>query len=365
MKELFLDSNAHLPMCKPAVDAFVKTNSSLGGHGHPLSPSAPGRSAERTIEQARGDIAKLLGVANPNQIFFTSTCTEACEWGLQIFKKILPEESCVWTSPSEHPAVSQALNSLYIGKEIAFHLEVDENVVVKTSNSIPDSSGAVCILVQNEIGTIQPVFDLKTKHLFVDMSQAPGKMKIPPLDSIKNLDVAVFGAHKFGGPASVGFIYVKDVNYWIKKGTGSRYFLDRAGTPDICSIAATAAALKHSFDTFEVRKSNMEGFKAVLEPELESLGFQIVARDADRVPGTTFARVPEGKHSHVLMHMLGQKGIYIGLGSACGSVHSGTSPLLKILSRVGTVKDFVRISQYGNYGSKDAEYFIQKLKGVL
>lgn len=364
--ELYLDANAHLPMNQSAMQAFLKTNESLGGHGHALSPSVPGRAAEKAIEGARGKIAYLLGVSNPNQIFFTSTCTDACQWGLDIFKSILPPESCVWMSPTEHPAVRQAISELYKESNNSFfHLEVDKDAVVKTSNVIPEGCGAVCILVQNEIGIIQPVFELKTDHLFVDMSQAPGKMKIPALDSIENLEVAVFGAHKFGGPASVGFVYIKDVNNWKKRGTGSRYFLDRAGTPDVCSVVATAAALEEAMSTLEERCANFEAFKGVLEPALQELGFEIIAKDAERVSNTTFARVPAGKHSHIIMHALGQKGIYIGLGSACGSIHSGTSPLMNILSRVGTVKDFIRISQYGSYGEKDAEYFIKKLKEIL
>src|SRR5690606_15566795 len=126
-----------------------------------------------------------------------------------------------------------------------------------------------------EIGLIQPIHNLNTSSLFLDMSQAPGKVILPKLNDINNLDVAVFGAHKFGGPASIGFIYLKDVNQWQKYGTGSRYYLDRAGTPDVCSIVATAAALEYSLDTFPERNKKMVEFQSFIEKELENLDFEI------------------------------------------------------------------------------------------
>jgi cysteine desulfurase len=368
MTELFLDSNAHLPMCQPALDAFILANKSLAGHGHSLSPSVPGRAAESAIEKARQDIAYILGAETSNNIFFTSTCTHACEWGIDIFRNINKDAPFIYSSPVEHPAVRQALSkglaTQTLSKEKVrpdlLSLDIDTNARVKVDTHIVKGSGVVSIFVQNEIGTVQPIFELNTGSLFSDMSQAPGKIKIPKLSSIKNLDVAVFGAHKFGGPSSVGIVYIKDTNNWIKNGTGSRYFLDRAGTPDVCSILATAAALKHATDTLDIRRVNMEKFRAIIETEMETLGFEIIGKNTERVPNTTFAKVPDSKYSHVLMHKLGERKIYIGLGSACGSVHSGISPLLKILGY--TSQDFIRISQEGQYGEREADIFIKELK---
>ncbi len=361
MRELFLDANAHLPMSKPALDAFIKANASLAGHGHALAPSAPGRAAEAAIEEARGTIAELLGAEHPSQIIFTSTCTEACAWGLELFAKINKNRSILIT-PTEHPAVRQKAKELFPDIVV---VPTNKDGVIDLEYPIDKSSAVISIYVQNEIGIIQPVQSLGTSSLFLDMSQGPGKIKMPKLKDIRNLDVAVFGAHKFGGPASVGFIYLKDVNAWQKYGTGSRYYLDRAGTPDVCSVVATAAALEHAISTFTERIENMVKFKFFIEKELEELDFEIIGKDAFRVPNTTFTRIPSGKHAQVLMQKLSSKGVYIGLGSACGSISSGNTPLMKILSRVGGIKDFIRISQYGEYGEADGKYFIDVLKREL
>lgn len=358
--ELFLDTNAHMPMSEPAINAFIATNNSLAGHGHALSPSVPGRSAESAIEKAREEIAEVIGAETPNQIFFTSTCTQACEWGIDIFRNI--NKGFIYCSPTEHPAVLQALNK---NNKNLLNLNIDQSTRIDSSMEFPENSGVVCMLVQNEVGLIQPIFDLKAKSIFCDMSQAPGKVKLPKLFDIKNLDVAVFGAHKFGGPVSVGFVYIRDVNYWFKKDTGSRYFLDRAGTPDTCSIVACSAALKYAVNTLDERRVKCLAFRNYVENEMENLGFKIIAKDVERVPGTTFAAVPEGKYSQVLMYELGQRGIYIGLGSACGSTYTGVSPLIRIISQNDTAQNYIRISQYGEYGLQEAKYFIDILKDIL
>lgn len=363
MRELFLDANAHLPLSKPALDAFIKANNSIEGHGHALAPAAPGRAAEAAIEQSREKIANLLGAEYPNQIVFTSTCTDACEWGLQIFNNINKDRK-IYITPTEHPAVRMPAQDIF---ENRHSLGVMKHGAIDGNYPIHEESAIISIYVHNEVGYIQSSAYMDCASLFLDMSQAPGKIHFPKLSDFDKLDVAVFGAHKFAGPASMGILYIKDIDNWFGKGYGSRYFLDRAGTPDVPSIVATAAALEHAVDTLEPRMKKMTQFRDFIEPELESLGFEIIGKDYIRAPGTTFARIPDGKYSQLLMQSLSWKGIYIGLGSACGSIHSGPSPLAKILSRDGnsSSNDFIRISHYGDYDKNDAGYFIQKLKEVL
>lgn len=360
MRELFLDANAHVPISKPAIDALIQCNSSLAGHGHASSPSKPGRAAETAIEAARDEIAELLGADNANQIIFTSTCTQACEWGIEIFNHI-NENKNIYMSQAEHPAVrAKVHNSCKYSL-----IKSDENGVIDTSYPISQDSGAICIFVQNEIGSVQPIEKIKSNSLFSDMSQAPGKIEFPKLNDIKNLDIAVFGAHKFAGPGGVGFFYLKDTSYWREYGSGSRYFFDRPGTPDTCNIVATAAALKYSIFTLSHRAKQMKEFRDEIEPKLEDLGFTIIGKGVKRVPNTTFVRIPKGKHAQILMLNLGNLGIHVGLGSACGSVHAGTSPLMKILGRAGDVGNYLRISTFGEYGKEDGKYFIDCMNKVL
>ncbi len=171
----------------------------------------------------------------------------------------------------------------------------------------------------------------------------------------------MFGAHKFAGPGGVGFFYLRDTAIWKEFGTGSRYFFDRPGTPDAASITATAVALEEALRTLPQRYSNMIDFRAILEPGLEEFGCRVIAQDSPRIPGTTFFKVPKSRALQ-LMAQLAESGIYVGLGSACGSLHTGPSPLMTQLGLGGNTHDYIRISQFGDYTASDAKHVLSKMR---
>lgn len=365
-KEYFLDANAHLPLNPKALQAFVDFHKSTAGHGHPSSPSIAGRQAAVALEKARAEIANLIGAKKPGNIVFTSSCTQACEWGLEMFfqKKLPPQseeyESDAARSPAEHPAARDAFDVLT--EEFSDNptvLSIDGNGLVATGTG---ADKVCCIHVQNEIGVIQPIKDIQCRYLFSDMSQSLGK--IPIHVDVLGVDIAVFGAHKFGGPGGFGFIYLRDTSDWESFGAGSRYFLDRPGTPDVAAAAATAAALKDAIATLDERTARMIEFQSVLERGLENMEFEIVGKGAPRAPGTTFVKIP-GKGLLSVMKLGEKFGIHVGLGSACGSMHTGESPLMEAIGCGGNVHDFMRISQFGEYGEKDAFHFLACLEKCL
>ena len=204
-KKLYLDANAHIPINFKALDTYNKFHQSIASHGHPSALSAPGRQAKHEYEKAREKIAELIGAKSPHQIIFTNTCTQACEWGINIlFNKLKNRD--LYISPVEHNAVRSICQELCTKKSIKYNeIPIDYNGVIKEINSY----AAICVYVQNEIGTIQPLENLKCKFIFSDLSQALGKITINVTDL--NIDIGTFAAHKFGGYGSLGFIY-----WWIK-----------------------------------------------------------------------------------------------------------------------------------------------------
>jgi cysteine sulfinate desulfinase/cysteine desulfurase-like protein len=351
-KQYFLDANAHVPMSKASLDAFVSVHASFSGHGHPMSPNAAGRAAENAIEESRYKIANLLGISDSSKIIFTSTCTQACEWVMDIYQNASIDK-IVHFSPFEHPAIKYNINKFPQAKLLA-----QTDGVVETNVELNDL--AICIKLQNEIGTIQPIEDFNC-HVVSDMSQALGKIPI----SLKNIEAAIFGAHKFGGPTGVGFFYLKHRELWKGFGTGSRYFFDRPGTPDVASIVATAAALEDSLSTMYERYQKCVEFKKELEPKLKELGFYIFAEESNRYPGTCFVQVPISGMSSSILHELSSYGIHIGLGSACGSMYAGGASIVKALGKDSSGNDYLRISNYGFYDGKDAKYVIDKIALVI
>jgi len=359
---LYLDANSHVPMSKATLRAYSQFNDTLAAHGHPLSPSVAGRAAASAIEESRATIAKLIGAERPEQIVFTNSCTQACQWlgylldGGGNCKYDLFPGGKIHCSPIEHPAMEQAIRS-----ELLLY-EVDSNGTIVPGDE--ELEFGVCIHMQNEIGTIQPIADLPDTWIISDMSQSLGKMEINVTEL--NVDHAVFGGHKFGGPSGVGFMYFKDTGDWEEFGTGSRYFMDIPGTPNVNGIVATAAALDESAQTLERRREKMVAFQDRLEPGLKELGFEIIGEGAERCHNTTFVKVPGTRNAGlILMTKLGKLGIHVGLGSACGSIYAGGSPLMEALGKPSDGQDYIRISQFGSYGAQEASFLIRTISQIL
>ena len=350
---LFLDSNAHMPMCKEAIQDIVKFNSDdLLGHGNAMASTALGKNVASWIEQSRKKIATLIGATDPGQIIFTSSGTQACEWGLEILAAQGFER--VFTSQVEHNAVSEKARELFGNND----LFTSKDGVVGCSFDPGENSAIVCMHVQNELGTIQPIDQIKVPF-FSDLSQSIGKIDVN-VSAMPNLKVAAFGAHKFGGPVGIGILYVQDKKWWKPFGTGSRYMLDRPGTPDAVMIHATATALNVAVKTIRQRYENALLFNTTLETGIKDLGIEIIGEGHYRIPHTTFIKIGK-KMGHYIISQLEAEGIHVGSGSACGAIHSGSNPVMSALGMGGSAKDYIRISQWGNYGVREAKMVLKAL----
>lgn len=347
MKELFFDINAHVSPNPQTLKRFCDLHSQ--NLGHPSGINEPSRQAALIIEQSRAQIANLIGAQNANQIFFAHSCTHACEW----IASIILSHFNIWNvciSKMEHSAVKTAFgkNISYISKFNPTEEQFDDHRIIGV------------IHLQNEIGIINDLNNLKTpKFIFSDMSQSLGK--IPINVSQLNIDAAVFGGHKFGG-LDIGFIYLKDSTLWKSFGSGSRYFQDRPGSLNVASIGATATALQIAIDTQNERFQKCQSFQQVFEPGLKSLGYRIIGGQFNRSPNTTFV-FHENDCANTLFN-LSNKGIYVGLGSACGSMATGVSPTLINLNptyKNYSHTNFMRFSQWGNYTDKDALYILERI----
>ncbi len=348
-KEYYLDSAAHIPMSKMAQKAYIDYQNSSAGYGHASSPSKIGREAANALEIARGEIAQLLGAEKSSQIIFTSTCTQACEWALSIiFKKANEQNKIIKYSPFEHPA-----NKYYVETKVNIEKISLDGCIVN------DFSGdyIICMQVQNEIGAIQPI-DKFSGYLLSDMCQSVGKINIDLKNM--NVDLATFAAHKFGGPASVGILYIKNIKDYKQLGYGSRYFNDRAGTPDVGSIVATAAALKETIEKMPEKVAKMKEFKESLENTLinNQLG-DIIGIQEERVANISLIHIPEIAF-HVLQG-LSQEKIYVSVGSACNSKHTGPSLTMQAIGIKAGANDLLRISSNGEYNAEDGKFVAEEI----
>lgn len=360
-KELFLDANAHLPLNSYACKIYNEFVISKANHGHPSSLSEPGRLAATALEEARCKIAVLIGATSSNQIIFTYNCTHACLWAIDIFLNIKPNSS-IAISDIEHPAMQRAFEYYreYHYKNVPLNiLNVDIN-----GNIIYDKyyDKIISIHMHNELGVVQSINKSQAKYTLLDMSQSLGKIPIN-VNEI-DVDIAIFAAHKFGGPSGIGFIYLKNTEWWKPYTNNMGYYLDRPGTPDVANVIATAAALEDALISLSDRTRNMLEFQNTLEIGLENMNLKIIGKHAKyRSPNTTF--VYGLKYARKTLLDLSDIGIYVGLGSACGSYHTNISPIMNKLNIECSIDNVMRISQWGKYNKNDAIYFLNILEKML
>lgn len=358
--EYYLDANAHLPLNLSASQ--IKKSQF---HGNPMSPNLPGRNASIAIEKSREQIASLLGAKDPSSIIFTNSCTEANYWACIILTNhyLIGYNTNVPTiniSPYEHSSINDSLPLLPFDKTF-ISLDKCANI-----NEISNSDYSIFIGVQNEIGSIAnfPKIRQNTKDLFMsDLAQAIGRIHIN-LDEL-NIDIATFGAHKFGGPNGVGILYLKDPSIYAPINSCKSYNFDVPGSMNVSGICQTAIALKNSIESMNDRMDKAKSFRCVFENIIKQMDFSIVGEYANRIYSTSLIK-PNKISGIDLLLGLEKYNIFVGLGSACGSIIK--QPLRSAIAlgyKDAINTDFIRISQNGDYDDKDAQYICGIIEKII
>ncbi|RRQ51976.1 cysteine desulfurase family protein [Sphingorhabdus wooponensis] len=191
---IYLDYQATTPLAPEAFTAMEPWLKS--GFANPHSAHAAGRAAAAAVEVARDQVAALLPPGG--RVIFTSGATEA------INLAILGCGLSVSAAATEHAAVLDCVQ--YLGGDV---LPVGTDGLVdhvKTHAALQ-----AIMLVNNEIGTIQPIADLaaaahaQNKLFLCDAVQAFGRMPIPD-----GPDMIAVSAHKIHGPKGIGALWVRD-----------------------------------------------------------------------------------------------------------------------------------------------------------
>jgi cysteine sulfinate desulfinase/cysteine desulfurase-like protein len=129
-------------------------------------------------------------------------------------------------------------------------------------------------------------------------------------------------------------------------------------------VVSTAVALEESIRTLPSRYERAVLFRSILEDGIAKKNVEILGANASRIPHTTFVRVGNRMASYI-MTQLEAEGIYVGLGSACGALHTNSNPIATALGYAGSAEDYVRISQYGDYGEREARQVVFALSKYL
>ena len=342
-------------------------------YGNASQPYSYARSAKKALREARATIAECIG-ALPEEIFFTSGGTESDNWAI----KSLPdkgEQIAVITSEIEHHAVLNACAATErTGKSVKY-LPVDRKGVVsgnELENALTNTVKLVSImLVNNEIGTIEPVSELAGiahQHgaLFhTDAVQAVGHI---PVD-VKKLGVDMLSAsgHKFNAPKGVGFLYIKKgVEIYPYADGGAQESGRRAGTENIASIVAMAIALKNNCNQMAETEIRLMNIEKVFMRVIDDSGLKYIRNGSYRhTPGSINISFKDAD-GEMLLHRLDLKGICISTGSACDSQNTQISHVIKA---IGVPEEYakgtVRIS-FGKYNTElEATEVATAIVGIL
>jgi cysteine desulfurase len=213
---IYLDYSATTPVDPRVANKMIPF---LTEHfGNPASRShAFGWEAEVAVEEARGHVAALLN-ADPKEIIWTSGATEGNNLaikGAANFNKAKGKH--IITQKTEHKATLDTVRELERQGFEATYLDPEPNGIVdleKFKAAIrPDTILVSIMMVNNEIGVIQPVAEIgeicraKGIVFHCDAVQAAGKIEID-LAKLK-VDLLTVTAHKVYGPKGIGALYVR------------------------------------------------------------------------------------------------------------------------------------------------------------
>ena len=375
----YLDHNASGPLRPSAREAMVDA---LGRHGNASSVHGEGRDMRRLIEQARSEVAKLVG-AEADGVIFTGSATEAAHLALtpnvSSDGKLRPAGK-LYVLETEHPCV---LAGGRFPKEKIVTIPVLKNGIVDL-DALDDLLEAhdvdapfVAIqMVNSETGIIQPVEQVSQRvrlqggYTLCDAVQAVGRV---PVDAkALGVDFLLLSAHKIGGPQGVGALVnvhsMLDIPPAIEGGGQEKN--RRAGTENVTAIAGFGAAAKEAAEEAAAESANTARISALrdslesqLLPICASYGLQdrlsIVGWDAGRVGSTSLFGL-RGLKAETALIAFDLEGVAVSSGSACSSGKVGSSHVLRAMAVDAELAEgAIRVSLGWNSTQDDVTKFLK------
>ncbi len=368
---IYLDNNA---TTRVAPEVLAAMQPYLGEFfGNPSSAHTLGRTMKQAIEQAREQVATLVGAADTSEIVFTSCGSESDNWAIRGALASQPEKKHIVTTLVEHEAVRNVCRQLesegyevtWLGVNTRGEIDLD----ALRSALQPDTALVSAMLANNETGVLFPINKIgeivreRCGALFhVDGVQAVGKI---PID-LTNVDLFALSGHKLHAPQGIGALY-------IRKGVSVPSFIiggaqehgRRAGTsavPNIVGLGAACKLAQEDDDHFRIRnlRDRLENGIVNQIPNTRLNGDR-----ANRLPNTSNISFEYIEGQNILLH-LDQLGICVSTGSACHSTTHESSPTLHAMDVPYTAaQGSIRFS-LGRYNTdEDLETTLSVLPGII
>jgi cysteine desulfurase len=325
MNATYLDYNATAPLRPEAAAAMT---AAMALCGNPSSVHRHGRLARRRLEDAREQVAALVG-AHPAQVVFASGATEANNLALRG-----PAVERRLAAAIEHDSVLAAapVETLPVDR----HGVVDLDALAAGLAAVRGPTLLSLMLANNETGVLQPVpaaaalARQQGALVHCDAAQAAGRL---PLDmAALGVDLLSLSAHKLGGPPGVGALIVGErVELAAVLRGGGQERGRRAGTenlPGIAGFGAAAAAAMAGLGQaagLAAWRDGLEAAVAARRPDAVLFGAGV-----PRLPNTSCIGLP-GLPSETQLMALDLAGVSVGAGAACSSGKLRPSHVLRAM----------------------------------
>jgi len=338
---IYMDYSATTPIDPRVADKMIPYLREQ--FGNPASRSHMyGWTAEKAVEEARGHVAALVN-ADPREIIWTSGATEsnnlAIKGAAQFYKT---KGKHIITVKTEHKSVLDTVRELErIGFE-ATYLEPQDNGLITVEQLAaavrPDTILVSVMLVNNEIGVIQPIDEIgvfcRSKGIIFhcDAAQATGKVVID-LQKTK-VDLMTFTAHKTYGPKGVGALYVcrkPRVRLEAQMHGGGHERGLRSGTLPTHQIVGMGESFRIAKEEMDSEIGRIQALRDRLAKGLQEIEEVYINGDMDhRVPHNLNVSFNYVEGESLIMAI---KNIAVSSGSACTSASLEPSYVLRALGR--------------------------------
>jgi len=369
---IYMDNHATTPVDPRVLEAmlpfFNERFGNAASRNHPF-----GWSAEEAVENARAQVARLIG-ATPKEIIFTSGATESNNLAIKGVAEMYREKgNHIITQVTEHKAVLDTCKRLEKSGFEVTYLPVEKDGRISLDDlrrAITPKTILISIMyANNEIGVLQPIAEIgKMAHekgvfFHTDAVQAAGKI---PVDVNRDsVDLLSLSAHKFYGPKGVAALFVRRKNPRVQlaaiiDGGGHERGM-RSGTLNVPGIVGLGKACEIAFAEMAEEGARLrqmrERLKAGLFAKLDEL--YINGSMEHRLPhnlNVSFAYV-EGESL-----LMGINDVAVSSGSACTSATLEPSYVLKAL---GVGEDLAHTSIRFGLGrfntDEEVDYVVDKV----
>lgn len=353
---IYLDNNATTYIAPEILKAIGNTDF----YGNASSMHQSGRKAHQAIEEARENIAELIG-GKAESVIFTSGASEANN---TVFK--ISQKGRILTTTIEHPSIRESVKYLKsLGKPVT-DIGVDNTGRVKLDeleNELKkgDVSLVSIMAANNESGTIQPIKEASElahkygAHFHTDATQAIGKVDINVQRD--HIDYLSMSGHKFYAPKGVGVLYVaKNAPFETFMHGGHQESGRRAGTYNTPAIYGMGLAAKMVMKDRESENEHLwkmrEKLRVGIEKSIDDIIINSPKERENCLPGTLNVSFPKAEGESILL-LLDNEGICVSTGSACAT--GSLEPSYVLLAQgvpIEAAHGSIRFS-FGRYNTED------------